>query len=407
MIRSRRKRNTIAMITAMAVVLCMAAPVSAAYETTFGGFKCRGLDIPAYSGKQAVVINNSKTTFTAPEKASRSTYEKYSALDSKGRAGAASANIDKSSLPSGGRGDISQIYPTGWKQNKYSESLVEYGWLFNRSHLYAHSLGGDDIKKNLCTGCRAFNDDGMNQTVELKVLDHIRNSNDHVLYRVTPVFLGNEMLARGVLIEAESLESEDINICVFCYNVQRGIAIDYMTGANRIVDTKYGISVSTFKTESINTRVYTGKPVKPYVIAKDAKGSNLKFGRDFSVSYRSNVYPGKAQAVIRGEGTYFGSKSIPFYIKPARGKIVSAKSKKKSIMVKWKAQPKVSGYQIKCTKAGSAKSKTITVKGSLISKKIGKLKKKKKYSVQIRAYVSAGGKKLYGDFSKAARVKVR
>ena len=247
----------------------------------------------------------------------------------------------------------------------------------------------------------------MNQTVELKVLDHIRNSNDHVLYRVTPVFLGNEMLARGVLIEAESLESEDINICVFCYNVQRGIAIDYMTGANRIVDTKYGISVSTFKTESINTRVYTGKPVKPYVIAKDAKGSSLKFGRDFSVSYRSNVYPGKAQAVIRGEGTYFGSKSIPFYIKPARGKIVSAKSKKKSIMVKWKAQPKVSGYQIKCTKAGSAKSKTITVKGSLISKKIGKLKKKMKYSVQIRAYVSAGGKKLYGDFSKAARVKVR
>ena len=85
MIRSRRKRNTIAMITAMAVVLCMAAPVSAAYETTFGGFKCRGLDIPAYSGNQYVTVNNNETTFTAPEKASRSTYEKYSALDSKGR----------------------------------------------------------------------------------------------------------------------------------------------------------------------------------------------------------------------------------------------------------------------------------------------------------------------------------
>ena len=407
MIRSRRKRNTIAMITAMAVVLCMAAPVSAAYETTFGGFKCRGLDIPAYSGKQAVVINNSKTTFTAPEKASRSTYEKYSALDSKGRAGAASANIDKSSLPTGGRGDISQIYPTGWKQNKYNAALVDGGMLYNRSHLYAHSLGGDDIKKNLCTGCRAFNDDGMNQTVEMKVLDHIRNSNDHVLYRVTPVFLGNELLARGVLIEAESLESEDINICVFCYNVQRGIAIDYMTGANRIVDTKYGISVSTFKTESINTRVYTGKPVKPYVIAKDAKGSNLKFGRDFSVSYRSNVYPGKAQAVIRGEGTYFGSKSIPFYIKPARGKIVSAKSKKKSIMVKWKAQPKVSGYQIKYGKDKSGKTKTINVSGSLTTKKISKLKKGKKYCVQVRAYKKADGKTLYGEYSSVKNVKVR
>ena len=265
MIRSRRKRNTIAMITAMAVVLCMAPPVNAAYETTFGGFKCRGLDIPAYNGNQYVIINNNQTTFTAPEKASRSTYEIYSALDSKGRVGTVTANIDKSSLPTGGRGDISQIYPTGWKQNKYSESLVEDGWLYNRSHLYAHSLGGDDIKTNLCTGCRAFNNDGMNKSTESSVLYHIRNSSDHVLYRVTPVFFGNELLSRGVLIEAESLESEDINICVFCYNVQRGIALDYQTGANRIVDKKYGISISSVKAEKISSKVYSGRAFKPIV----------------------------------------------------------------------------------------------------------------------------------------------
>ena len=186
-------------------------------------------DIPAYTGALCIDINHGMPGFTAQDEA-RGTFMQFSDLDFEGRCGTAFARIGPDTISNEKRGDISQVHPSGWVQRKYS--FVDDGMLYNRSHLIAHQLCGENAnEKNLITGTRTFNAVGMLYYEEL-VGDYVRSTGNHVLYRVTPLFAANDLVARGVQIEAKSVEDngEAIQFNVFVYNVEPGVAIDYVTG---------------------------------------------------------------------------------------------------------------------------------------------------------------------------------
>ena len=186
-------------------------------------------DIPAYTGALCIDINHGEPGFTAQDEA-RGTFMQFSDLDFEGRCGPAFARIGPDTISNEKRGDISQVHPSGWVQRKYS--FVDDGMLYNRSHLIAHQLCGENANdKNLITGTRTFNAVGMLSYEEL-VGDYVRSTGNHVLYRVTPLFAANDLVARGVQMEAKSLEDngEAVQFNVFVYNVEPGVAIDYVTG---------------------------------------------------------------------------------------------------------------------------------------------------------------------------------
>ena len=184
-------------------------------------------EIPSSTDKIYIEINNNIPYFKENEYTTEP-FEKYSELDNLGRCGVAYANICKEIMPTKEREDISNIKPTGWTQEKYDGE-----YLYNRCHLIGHQLAGeDDNKLNLITGTRYFNVNGM-LPFENKVAEYMdKNTNNHVLYRVTPIFEGNNLVANGVEIEAYSVEDNGKGICfnVYIYNVQPGINIDYQTG---------------------------------------------------------------------------------------------------------------------------------------------------------------------------------
>lgn len=190
-------------------------------------------NVPAYTGEASVAINGGVPAFTEEELA-RGTFEDYAPLDALGRCGTAFALVSDETRPANGekRGNISGVKPTGWVQGRY-EDLPD-GSLYNRSHLIAWSLGAEnDNPCNLITGT-SFMNQGTMQGVENRILAYIRNTGDHVLVRVTPVFVGDELLARGVQYEALSIEDGGQAVCVneFMFNVQPGIRLDYATGRN-------------------------------------------------------------------------------------------------------------------------------------------------------------------------------
>lgn len=186
-------------------------------------------DIPAYTGALCIDINHGMPGFTAQDEA-RGTFMQFSDLDFEGRCGTAFARIGPDTVSNEKRGDISQVHPSGWVQRKYS--FVDDGMLYNRSHLIAHQLCGENAnEKNLITGTRTFNAVGMLYYEEL-VGDYVRSTGNHVLYRVTPLFAANDLVAHGVQMEAKSVEDngEAVQFNVFVYNVEPGVDIDYVTG---------------------------------------------------------------------------------------------------------------------------------------------------------------------------------
>ena len=188
--------------------------------------------IPEYSSSPYVEINNNVPYFTEEDYTTEA-FEKYSDLGN-GKAGVAYANICKEIMPKEGeeRGEIGGIKPTGWVQKRY-DNLIKDKYLYNRCHLIGWQLAGENANKNnLITGTRYLNTEGMLQ-FENKVAEYIdKNENNHVLYRVTPIFEGNNLLASGVQMEAWSVEDsgKGVHFNVYCYNVQPGIVIDYATG---------------------------------------------------------------------------------------------------------------------------------------------------------------------------------
>lgn len=212
-------------------------------------------DIPTYSGNAYIAINNNQPNFSSKE-LTASAYEHYSNLDSLGRCGVAIASCGKEIMPKDGeeRKSISNIKPTGWVQAKYD--CVSGKYLYNRCHLIGWQLSAENAnKKNLITGTKYLNTSGM-LPFENMVADYINETNNHVAYRVTPVYKGNNLVATGVQIEAYSIEDNGDGICfnVFCYNVQPGVTIDYLTGASYLASTTTTKAPTTTKKQETTTK---------------------------------------------------------------------------------------------------------------------------------------------------------
>lgn len=193
--------------------------------------------VPAYSGSAYVAINNNVPTFSSSELTTVG-YERYSALDSLGRCGVAIASCGREIMPaeSEERGDISSIKPSGWVQAKYD--IVSGKYLYNRCHLIGWQLSAENANsKNLITGTRYMNTEGM-LPFENMIADYIDETGNHVAYRVTPVYNGNNLVASGVQLEAYSVEDDGEGICfnVYVYNVQLGVTINYATGSSYLTD---------------------------------------------------------------------------------------------------------------------------------------------------------------------------
>lgn len=191
-------------------------------------------NIPEYSGKDYVIINNNEPDFKDEDKTTTS-FEKYSDLDYLGRCGTAYANIGTDLMPTKEREYIGNIKPSGWRISKYD--FIEGEYLYNRCHLIAYSLTAENSnKKNLITCTRHLNADVMNM-FELKVLNYIRRTNNHVLYKVTPIFEGNNLLASGVEMQAYSVEdSGKLKFHIYAYNRQDKVEINYKTGQNKLLE---------------------------------------------------------------------------------------------------------------------------------------------------------------------------
>lgn len=193
-------------------------------------------DVPAYSGKAYISVNGNVPYFTAAELTTTS-FETYSDLDTLGRCGVTYACIGQDLMPTKERGSIGMVKPTGWHTVRYDD-LVDGKYLYNRCHLIGYQLTGENANtQNLITGTRYLNIEGM-LPFENMVADYIQETNNHVLYRVTPIFEGNNLLANGVLMEGYSVEDKGAGVSyyVFAYNVQPGIEIDYATGESKLAD---------------------------------------------------------------------------------------------------------------------------------------------------------------------------
>ncbi len=233
----RKKKIKIIVVSVIVIALiCLSVFAFILIKSTIDSRSARsGLNIPSYSGTPYAIINDNKPFFRQNDY-NTTAFESYSELDDLGRCGVAFANVSQELMPTESRGEIGNIKPTGWVQEKY-EGIIPSNppYLYNRCHLIAYCLTAEnDNERNLITGTRYMNVDGM-LPFEEQVAQYLDSNDNHVLYRVTPVFTGDNLVADGVLMEAYSVEDrgEGICFCVFCYNVQPGVDIDYATGNNK------------------------------------------------------------------------------------------------------------------------------------------------------------------------------
>ncbi len=213
-------------------------------------------NIPNFSSNPYVVINNNQPTFGKSDYTTKS-YEHYSALDSLGRCGVVEACIGIDLMPTDERGSIGQVKPSGWQTVKYD--FVDGKYLYNRCHLIGWQLTGENANEcNLITGTRYMNVEGM-LPFENMVADYIKETGNHVMYRVAPIFKGNELVARGVTIEAYSVEDDGEGVCfyVYCYNNQPNITIDYATGKSSLAENEK--TETTTKAETTTKKETTTK----------------------------------------------------------------------------------------------------------------------------------------------------
>lgn len=194
-------------------------------------------EIPEYKRSATVEINGGDPFFEEDE-ITDDAFESYSPLDTLGRCGVAFACIGIEIMPTEERGEIASVTPSGWEyggiSNNNTYDFVENKYVYNRCHLIGHQLAGEnDNERNLITGTRYMNIEGM-LPYENMVADYVESTGNHVMYRVTPIFSGLDYVARGVLMEAYSVEDNGRGICfcIYAYNVQPGVTIDYFTGVN-------------------------------------------------------------------------------------------------------------------------------------------------------------------------------
>lgn len=215
----------------MALYIMISSPACTVPGTTDGA-NTAGQGIPEYSGAPYVEINGNVPEFTDGDMTTDS-FETYSELDSLGRCGTAYACVGRDLMPTEKRGSIGSIKPSGWHSVKYD--FVDGKYLYNRCHLIGYQLTAENAnRKNLITGTRYMNTIGM-LPFENMVADYVKETDNHVLYRVTPMFEGNNLVASGVKMEALSVEDrgDGISYNVFVYNVQPGVIINYENGDSR------------------------------------------------------------------------------------------------------------------------------------------------------------------------------
>ena len=223
----------IAIILIFALTACSADKTLKPKQTETGTETQAKAEVPDFSQNAFEFLNDNVPNFT-DEDLTTEAYEYYSDLDQLGRCGYAMACVGRETMPTEERGDISRIKPTGWKQAQYN--IVDAGNLYNRCHLIGFQLTGEnDNEKNLITGTRFLNLEGM-LPFENMMADYIYETNNHVIYRVTPIFEGDNLLANGVQMEAISVEDGGEGICfnVYVYNCQPGITINYKDGSSRL-----------------------------------------------------------------------------------------------------------------------------------------------------------------------------
>lgn len=204
------------------------------YISSFAATESYNIEnIPEYTGNNYVIINNNEPNFNENNLSTES-FETYSSQDYLGRCGVAYANIGIDLMPTEERGSIGGVKPTGWHTIKYD--IVDGKYLYNRCHLIGHQLSGENANpENLITCTRQMNVEGM-LPFENKIAEYVKDTNNHVLYRVTPIFEGDNLLVSGVQMEALSVEDngEGIKFNIFVYNVQDGITIDYSDGSSSL-----------------------------------------------------------------------------------------------------------------------------------------------------------------------------
>lgn len=201
----------------------------------------KGKQISSYCGQAYVEVNGNRPSFTTEQKKNKESYTIFSSLDSYGRCGIAFAVLGPDTIaPPNSRDDIGNIKPSGWNQEKY-QGIVNSDppYIYNRCHLIAHQLANNDEENNLITGTRYLNEEGM-KPLEDKVAKYINETGNHVLYRATPIFKGDNKVASGVQLEAYSIEDAGkLSFNYYCYNVQPGVEINYATGKNEMADVIY------------------------------------------------------------------------------------------------------------------------------------------------------------------------
>lgn len=236
MIKSSNKYVLKRIITIIILLLFIYVEYNDNLKGTFSKPTYSISNIPDYNGDDYIIINNNEPEFDDLAKTTNS-FEVYSELDELGRCGVAYANIGKDLMPTKDRESIRMIKPSGWKTVRY-DIITDGLYLYNRCHLIAYQLTAENANpKNLITCTRHMNADVM-QSFEIKVGNYIRKTNNHVLYRSTPIYDYDNLVAKGVQLEAYSIEDngKGIKFNVFIYNVQPGIEIDYKTGDSKLIE---------------------------------------------------------------------------------------------------------------------------------------------------------------------------
>lgn len=259
-------------------------------------------DVEPYSGSAYVAVNGNIPYFTSSELTTTS-FELYSALDSLSRCGTAYACIGQDLMPTEERGSIGSVKPSGWHTVRYN-GVVDGNYLYNRCHLIGFQLSGENAnERNLITGTRYLNIDGM-LPFENMVADYVQETNNHVLYRVTPVFEGDNLLAAGVLMEGYSVEDDGDGICfcIFAYNVQPGVTINYATGDSTLDGAASTSEPSVAHEPSSDTQAGTSTAEAHYVLNNNTKKFHLPScasADDIKDSNRGDYYGSREDLIER------------------------------------------------------------------------------------------------------------
>lgn len=297
--KRRISRTIVSVLFALSLVI---APIQSSYDAGQNVVQAASYQksyskstYGTFSGNAYKKVHGNKPYFSKKQKKSKKAFEKYSKLDRYGRCGVAFANVCKAIMPTTTRGEIGSVRPSGWHTVKYP-GVVPGNYLYNRCHLIGYQLAGENANpKNLITGTRYLNMDGM-LPFENEIDDYVESTGHHVLYRVTPIYKGSELVARGVLMEGYSVEDKGkgIQFCVFAYNAQPGVKINYKTGNSSLTSKKTSAKASKKADTSGKAKYILSLSTKKY------HRPSCRYVSSIAIKNRKSVKWTKAKLKSRG-----------------------------------------------------------------------------------------------------------